>query len=273
MIHIPEATVIVSERGKESIFKHYREQWNFKTVKTGDSIDLGKDNIHLYTILHIIKKGGMIMIDFYDKVKEFEKNKNGFNKLFEQVDFKKVIEYIKQKESQQWNALANSIWNQVFRELERFQTMIPQLPSPLKDTATGILHSISLNPENINSGIVQLTNPPADITPQEWKIVNSIRNQIITAGHQWLDLLKNTNDIIDSVLKTQVFAGMTTSPFILESTNLVQDQWINAMNCINAVNEQTLQNMHEQNMEIGERWCDIFSGQPFIDLRLRRRFL
>ena len=45
MRHIPEATVIVSERGKESVFKHYHEQWNFKIVKTGDSIDLGKDKL------------------------------------------------------------------------------------------------------------------------------------------------------------------------------------------------------------------------------------
>ena len=45
MRHIPDATLIVSERGKESIFKHYHEKWNFKTVKTGDSIDLGKDKL------------------------------------------------------------------------------------------------------------------------------------------------------------------------------------------------------------------------------------
>lgn len=45
MKHIPDATLIVSERGKESIFKHYHQQWNFKTVKTGDSIDLGKDKL------------------------------------------------------------------------------------------------------------------------------------------------------------------------------------------------------------------------------------
>lgn len=45
MRHIPDATLVVSERGKESIFKHYHEQWNFKTVKTGDSISLGKDKL------------------------------------------------------------------------------------------------------------------------------------------------------------------------------------------------------------------------------------
>ncbi len=42
---IPNATVVVSEKGNESIFKHYHEQWNFKIVKTGDSISLGKNSL------------------------------------------------------------------------------------------------------------------------------------------------------------------------------------------------------------------------------------
>ena len=42
---IPDATVVVSEKGKESIPKHYHEDWNFKVVKTGDSISLGKNNL------------------------------------------------------------------------------------------------------------------------------------------------------------------------------------------------------------------------------------
>jgi flavorubredoxin len=42
---IPNATVVVSEKGKESIFKHFHHNWNFKVVKTGDSISLGKNNL------------------------------------------------------------------------------------------------------------------------------------------------------------------------------------------------------------------------------------
>jgi anaerobic nitric oxide reductase flavorubredoxin len=45
MKHIPNATVVVSEKGRESIPKHYHEEWNFKVVKTGDSISLGKDSL------------------------------------------------------------------------------------------------------------------------------------------------------------------------------------------------------------------------------------
>ncbi len=42
---IPDATVIVSERGKESVFKHYHRHWNFKPVKTGDTISLGENSL------------------------------------------------------------------------------------------------------------------------------------------------------------------------------------------------------------------------------------
>ena len=42
---IPDATVVVSEKGRESIPKHYHEDWNFKIVKTGDSVNLGKNSL------------------------------------------------------------------------------------------------------------------------------------------------------------------------------------------------------------------------------------
>ncbi len=45
MKFIPDTPVVVSEKGKESIFKHYHRRWNFKVVKTGDTISLGKNNL------------------------------------------------------------------------------------------------------------------------------------------------------------------------------------------------------------------------------------
>jgi anaerobic nitric oxide reductase flavorubredoxin len=45
MKYIPDATVVVSEKGKESVFKHYHRRWNFKVVKTGDTISLGENNL------------------------------------------------------------------------------------------------------------------------------------------------------------------------------------------------------------------------------------
>ncbi len=42
---IPNATVVVSEKGNESVFKHYQKKWNFKVVKTGDTLSLGKNSL------------------------------------------------------------------------------------------------------------------------------------------------------------------------------------------------------------------------------------
>ena len=40
--YCPNATVVVSRRGMESIPGHYHEKWNFKVVQTGDKVSLGK---------------------------------------------------------------------------------------------------------------------------------------------------------------------------------------------------------------------------------------
>ncbi|VVB92869.1 Type A flavoprotein FprA [uncultured archaeon] len=46
---IPNATVVVSDKGRESIPKHYHQDWNFKIVKTGDSINLGENSLVFVT--------------------------------------------------------------------------------------------------------------------------------------------------------------------------------------------------------------------------------
>lgn len=45
MQQAPDATVVVSKRGRESIEGHYHEPWNFKTVQTGDNISIGKRDL------------------------------------------------------------------------------------------------------------------------------------------------------------------------------------------------------------------------------------
>jgi anaerobic nitric oxide reductase flavorubredoxin len=42
MRHTPNATVIVSMRGRESVEGHFHQPWNFKAVKTGDKVNIGK---------------------------------------------------------------------------------------------------------------------------------------------------------------------------------------------------------------------------------------
>jgi flavorubredoxin len=45
MRHAPEATVVVSRRGAESIPGHYHQDWKFKTVKTGERISIGANEL------------------------------------------------------------------------------------------------------------------------------------------------------------------------------------------------------------------------------------
>lgn len=54
MRHVPNAQVIVSKRGLESVPGHYHQDWNFKTVKTGDRINIGSSELVFVeaTMLH-----------------------------------------------------------------------------------------------------------------------------------------------------------------------------------------------------------------------------
>ena len=45
MRHCPEATVVVSKRGLESVKGHYHEEWNFRPVGTGDRIPVGEGEL------------------------------------------------------------------------------------------------------------------------------------------------------------------------------------------------------------------------------------
>ena len=45
MRHAPNATVIVSQRGRESIEGHFHQPWNFKAAKTGDKVNIGKHDL------------------------------------------------------------------------------------------------------------------------------------------------------------------------------------------------------------------------------------
>ncbi len=42
MRHAPNATVIVSKRGRESVEGHFHQPWNFQAVQTGDKVSIGK---------------------------------------------------------------------------------------------------------------------------------------------------------------------------------------------------------------------------------------
>ncbi len=45
MKHAPKATVVVSQRGRESIEGHFHQSWNFRAVKTGDRLPIGEHDL------------------------------------------------------------------------------------------------------------------------------------------------------------------------------------------------------------------------------------
>lgn len=45
MKYCPNATIIVSPKGEESVKRHYHKDWNFKVVKTGDKINIGENDM------------------------------------------------------------------------------------------------------------------------------------------------------------------------------------------------------------------------------------
>jgi anaerobic nitric oxide reductase flavorubredoxin len=45
MKYAPNATVIVSQKGKDSVEGHYHQPWNFRPVKTGEKVNIGKHDL------------------------------------------------------------------------------------------------------------------------------------------------------------------------------------------------------------------------------------
>ena len=46
----PQAKVILTAQGKESIKKHYNKEYDFQVVKEGDVLDLGRNKLHFITL-------------------------------------------------------------------------------------------------------------------------------------------------------------------------------------------------------------------------------
>ncbi len=46
----PGAQVISTEKGKEGLLRYYQKNWNFRTVKTGDELKLGKRTLFFITV-------------------------------------------------------------------------------------------------------------------------------------------------------------------------------------------------------------------------------
>lgn len=46
----PQAKVVLTAQGKESIIKHYQKEYDFHVVKEGDQLDLGRNKLHFITM-------------------------------------------------------------------------------------------------------------------------------------------------------------------------------------------------------------------------------
>ncbi len=46
MKYIPDAEIITSPSGKKGLIDHYKKNWNFKVVKTGETYNIGKRNLN-----------------------------------------------------------------------------------------------------------------------------------------------------------------------------------------------------------------------------------
>ncbi len=161
----------------------------------------------------------------------------------------------------EWKNKANNIWNQVFFEYKRLQDSILLLPSPFKEQLMAIRQqymSPRLRHDQVFNGIEQLAQHPASwISTEEYVKFWEHRNQAITAGQQWLQFLKEYAD------KSEQFIEM-------QNANKMRMQYMNAQQQIQAENDVHYQDMLARTEEVAQRWVDIFSGRPFIDLRLRR---
>jgi len=50
MEQAPQAKVVLTAQGKESIIKHYQKDYDFQVVKEGDILDLGRNKLHFITM-------------------------------------------------------------------------------------------------------------------------------------------------------------------------------------------------------------------------------
>jgi len=50
MEKMPQAKVVLTAQGKESIIKHYQKEYDFQVVKEGDVLDLGRNKLHFLTM-------------------------------------------------------------------------------------------------------------------------------------------------------------------------------------------------------------------------------
>jgi flavorubredoxin len=64
----PDATVITSTRGEKGLKRHYKKNWNFKIVKSGDILTNGKRTLHFVEIPMVHWPDSMVTYSPFDKL-------------------------------------------------------------------------------------------------------------------------------------------------------------------------------------------------------------
>ena len=66
--HAPNATIITSTRGEKGLKRHYKKDWDLQVVKSGETVSLGKRNLHFVHIPMVHWPDSMVTYSPYDKI-------------------------------------------------------------------------------------------------------------------------------------------------------------------------------------------------------------
>ncbi|MBN2603162.1 MAG: FprA family A-type flavoprotein [Candidatus Thermoplasmatota archaeon] len=64
----PDATVITSTRGEKGLRRHFKKDWNFKVVQSGDTLDIGNRTLHFVHIPMVHWPDSMVTYSPNDKL-------------------------------------------------------------------------------------------------------------------------------------------------------------------------------------------------------------
>ena len=64
----PDATVLATERGRKGLIRHHKEDWPFRTVKTGDTLDLGKRQLTFAEVPMVHWPDSMVTYSPHDRI-------------------------------------------------------------------------------------------------------------------------------------------------------------------------------------------------------------
>jgi flavorubredoxin len=64
----PKATILTSTRGEKGLRRHYKKDWNFKVVKSGDTLNIGKRTLHFVEIPMVHWPDSMVTYSSSDKL-------------------------------------------------------------------------------------------------------------------------------------------------------------------------------------------------------------